>query len=133
MIALDTHALVWWAAEPARLGAKARKLIEVHQKRGEPAIVSSISIWEIAMLTKSGRLQLSVDTTTWIERVEALPTLVFAPVDNRIARLSVELDGFPHPDPADRIVVATALNIGATLVTADARIHGYGAVKTVWN
>jgi prevent-host-death family protein len=50
----------------------------------------------------------------------------------RVFRGSVRLPAFPSPDPADRIIVATALGLGATLVTADRRIHGYSRVRTVW-
>jgi PIN domain nuclease of toxin-antitoxin system len=53
-------------------------------------------------------------------------------VDNRIAAGSVTLDGFPHRDPADRMILATALRLGATLVTADARLRAFGPVKSVW-
>jgi PIN domain nuclease of toxin-antitoxin system len=67
--------------------------------------------------------------------VEAPPFLTFVPVDNRIAARSVRLEGegFPHRDPADRIIVATALGLGATVVTADARLRGYKPLATVWD
>jgi PIN domain nuclease of toxin-antitoxin system len=68
----------------------------------------------------------------WIAHVEALPFLRFVPVDPRIAVASVQLEGFPHRDPADRIIVATALGLGATLVTGDRRLRAYRGVKTVW-
>lgn len=132
MIALDTHALVWWVADPTRLGAKARKAIEAAVKSGDELAVSSISAWEIAMLVAAGRLELTMDVEAWIARVESFPGLTFIPVDNRVALRAVQLDGFPHRDPADRIIVATALGLGAALVTADERIHAYRAIRTIW-
>lgn len=132
MILLDTHALVWWVAEPDRLGAKARRAINGAMTARELILVSAISAWEIAMLAKAGRLSLTMDLEAWLAHIEALPFVEFVPVDNRIALRSVALDGFPHRDPADRIIVATALGTGATLVTADERIRSYKAVRTVW-
>ena len=132
MIALDTHALVWWVSDPARLGARARKAIEAAINEGDQLAVSSISTWEIAMLVAARRLELTMDVDTWVARVESYPGLTFVPVDNRIALRAVQLDGFSHRDPADRIIVATALGLGATLVTADERIRAYRAVRTVW-
>ena len=132
MIALDTHALVWWVSDPARLGARARKAIEAAINEGDQLAVSSISTWEIAMLVAADRLELTMDVDTWVARVESYPGLTFVPVDNRIALRAVQLDGFPHRDPADRIIVATALGLGATLVTADERIREYRAVRTIW-
>ena len=79
------------------------------------------------------RLVFSIDSAVWLGRVEALPFLSFVPVDNRIAVRAVQLEGFTHRDPADRIIVATAIGLGATLVTGDARLRKYRAVKTVWD
>lgn len=84
------------------------------------------------MLVERGRLVLRVPLDVWVAGVEALPFLQFIPVDNRIAAASVTLDGFPHRDPADRMILATALRLGATLVTADARLRAFGPVKSVW-
>lgn len=132
VIALDTHALVWWVSEPARIPAKARRLLEGAVRTGESVAVSSISIWEIAMLVARKRLELRLALDAWIARVEALPFLAFVPVDNRIAAGAAALDGFPHPDPADRMILATAAGLGAVLVTADARLRRYRGVKSVW-
>lgn len=133
MILLDTHALVWWVAEPKRLPAKTRRILDASMKADEAIAVSSISVWEIAMLVATKRLTFTIDADTWITSVEALPFLTFVPVDNRIASRSVQLEGFPHRDPADRIIVATALGLGATVVTADARLRGYKPLATVWD
>lgn len=132
MIVLDTHALVWWAADPDRLGAKAARAIDSELKAGETLRVSSISAWEIAMLVSAGRLELKMDVDTWLARVEALPAIEFVPVDNRIAVRSVTLDDFPHRDPADRIIVATALGLGATLASADERISKWRPEIAIW-
>jgi PIN domain nuclease of toxin-antitoxin system len=129
---LDTHALVWWVSDPERVPLKARRLIDAAVKAGDACAVSSISAWEVAMLVTLGRLRLTVELETWIANVEALPFVRFVPVDNRLAIGAVRLEDFPHRDPADRIIVATALALGATLVTADRRLHRYRRVKTAW-
>ena len=102
-------------------------------KAGERLTVSSISIWEIAMLVDKGRLTLTLALDVWIEQVESLPFLSFQPVDNRIAARAVRLEDFPHRDPADRMIASTALELGATLVTADTRLHRYAPIRTVWD
>ena len=133
MILLDTHALVWWVSDPSRLPAKARRSVDGEIGKKEGIAVSSISIWEVAMLVAAERLTLTLDAATWIANVEALPFLRFVPVDNRIAANAVVLAGFPHRDPADRMIVATALLLNATLVTADRRLRSYRPVATVWD
>ena len=133
MILLDTHALVWWVAEPKRIPAKARRALDAAVKAGESIAVSSISLWEIAMLVTRKRLTFTIDAETWIASVEALPFLTFIPVDNRIAVRSVQLEEFPHRDPADRIIVATAFGLGATVVTADTRLRRYKPLATLWD
>jgi PIN domain nuclease of toxin-antitoxin system len=132
VIVLDTHALVWWVSAPRRIPARARRLIDGAIDAGDLIGVSSISVWEVAMLVERGRLELRVPVDAWIASVEALPFFQFLPIDNRIAFRAVSLAGFPHRDPADRMILATALGLGATLVTADTRLHAFGAVKTVW-
>lgn len=133
LIALDTHALVWWAAEPARVPKRAAKRIEAAIGAAERVVVSSISIWEVAMLADRGRLRLTMDVADWIAHVETLTYLEFVPVDNRLAAQAVLLESFPHRDPADRIITATALSRGATLVTADERLRAYKPLSTLWN
>lgn len=133
MILLDTHALVWWVAEPKRIPAKARRAIDAAVKANEAIAVSSISVWEIAMLVARKRLASTIDADVWMDSVEALPFLTFLPVDNRVAVRSVQLEGFPHCDPADRLIVATALGVGATVVTADSRLRSYKPITTLWD
>lgn len=132
MIVLDTHVLIWWVSDPARLAARARELVDGAVANESPIAVSSISIWEIAMLVAHGRLALTINADAWIAHLESLPFLSFVPVDNRTAVRAVGLAEFPHKDPADRIIVATAVGLGATLVTADRRLLEYGGVATVW-
>jgi PIN domain nuclease of toxin-antitoxin system len=133
VITLDTHALLWWISSPDRIPAKARRLLDGALRDKRQIAVSSISFWEIAMLVERKRLELTVPVNVWTEHVQELPWLTFVPVDNRIAVGSVFLDGFPHRDPADRIIVATTLGLNATLVTGDTRLRAYKPLRTIWD
>ena len=130
MIVLDTHAWIWYVSNPEYLSQKAMEYVE-QAKREKSIFISCISAWEVALLVKKGRLQLTMDVSDWISKVERLPFFQFVPVDNAIALKSVNLSGL-HPDPADRIIIATALQLGAPIVTKDERIHAYHRVQTIW-
>ena len=94
--------------------------------------LSSISVWEVAQLVARGRLQLTMAVADWVAKSEALSFVHFIPVDNAIAMKSVQLPGLLHPDPADRIIIATALTLGFPLLTRDEKITRYPHVRTIW-
>lgn len=131
MIVLDTHVLIWWLSSPDKLSKKALRRIEKEEKSGE-IVVSAISVWEIYMLTEKGRLAFTMETHSWIKQVERMPFVRFAPIDTKIAAASVKLPGVLHSDPADRIIIATALLFAAPLITSDKRILRYPHVATIW-
>ena len=131
MIVLDTHVWVWWLSDPERLPDRARGV--VMEAAGDRAIyISAISAWEIAMLVSRGRLTFTMDAQDWIAKSEALPFLHFVPVDNAIAVRSVRLAEPLHRDPADRIIIATAITMGVPVVSSDTKIGKYPHVKTIW-
>ena len=130
MILLDTNALIWWSTAPEKLSKKARQIIDDTIKKDE-IFVSSISVWEVYLLMKKNRVGFFIDVDSWLEKLESLEFVKFIRVDNKIASQSVKLD-FDHKDPADRIIVATALNLGAKLITSDKRILSYSKVNAVW-
>jgi PIN domain nuclease of toxin-antitoxin system len=131
LIVLDTHAWVWWVASPERLSPSAKQRIDNEAEKA-PILVSSISAWEVALLVKKGRLELTMDVEDWIAKSELLPVFRFIPVDNRIAVLSNYLPGELHEDPADRIITATTLTLGATLITRDQKLQDYPHLETFW-
>lgn len=132
MIVLDTHAWVWWVSDPDRLPERSRRAIQESLDGGEPVHVSSMSSWEVARLVARGRLEMVMGLDEWMALAESAPEIAFVPVDNRIALRAVGLEDFPHRDPADRLIAATALVMGATLITADARLRAYGPLSTLW-
>ncbi len=121
MILVDTHTLIWLRTGDARLGAAARRALD-DALRSEDLAVSAMTFWEVAMLKSKKRLDFPEDVGLW--RRELLGQgLVEIPVDGEIGIRAYDLAGF-HADPADRIIVATALQ-DHRLVTADERILGW--------
>lgn len=132
MIVLDTHIWLWWISNPDYLAPAAQQAIDLAVSE-KGIIISSISTWEVALLVEKGRLELSIEVRDWVRKTEDLPFVRFMPVDNTIALRSVNLPDNFHPDPADRIITATAMTMGLPLVTKDDKIINYCHVKTIWN
>jgi len=112
-VVLDTHAWVWMCAGDKR----ARALVNFSGR----AIVSAISVWEVAMLAEKERLILKPNVDRWIE-ANLEPPVELEPIHPSICIESCRLPDF-HGDPADRLIVATALTLGLPLITADVKIH----------
>ena len=119
MILLDTHVLVWSVTDEADLGEQARAVIDSAWSSNEVA-VSAITFWEVAMLQNKGRLDLQVDIGSWRKSL-LNDGLLEVPVDGQIGIQSVELNDL-HRDPADRLIVATALSGDHQLITVDREI-----------
>ena len=119
MILLDTHVLLWHELGNPKLGPQARRTFERALQTGDAAI-SAISFWEVGMLIQKGRLDFRLDLDAW--RQDLLDQdLVEIPLEGRIAARAGLLPNM-HGDPADRLIVATALVGGHQLVTSDHRI-----------
>lgn len=131
MIVLDTHALVWWVTDARDLSARARRVIQTAVRRG-PAVASAISIFEVATAVRRERLKLRVSLDQWLRDLRILPDLRLEPVTADIAQLAGTLEPALPGDPADRIIVATAIELKAKLVTADTRLQQSARVETVW-
>ncbi len=127
---LDTHILLWWHGDRSRLSAEQREVIEETDETA-PLLVSDISLWEVATLHGLGRIRLKLPLREWLEKAVAPPLVrrhgISPPVAAELAALP---DSF-HRDPADRILVATARVLGATLLTRDRRIIEAGLVDTL--
>jgi PIN domain nuclease of toxin-antitoxin system len=118
LLLLDTHVLIWLTDGNRKLGESTRAAIR--QAYGEDrATISAITPWEIALLVSKGRVTLGQDVMVWIDTALAVPGVRLIPLKVEIAVASTRLPFEMHADPADRILVATARHLGATLVTAD--------------
>ena len=93
--------------------------------------VSPISIWELALLERRGRIGLPVNIQVWVEQALSKPGIALAPLTPEIMIETVHLPGDLHGDPADRMLVATARISGATLLTKDARVIRYAKQRHV--
>ena len=125
MILLDTCALVWTMNQDPILPA-ALKVISGAASVGG-LYVSPVSAWEIGLLVRRGKLVLQVAAESYIDRVFRLPGVRVAALTPGIAVRSSYLPGDLHEDPADRLLVATAIVMGLKLITRDRRLLDYGA------
>jgi PIN domain nuclease of toxin-antitoxin system len=128
VIVLDTATWIWRASDPRRLSRGARRAID----RAEAALVSAISVWEVAMLVAKRRIRLDRPVEQWVDVALSLPGIELAPLEPAIAVRSTKLPGEIHLDPADRIILATALEHAAPLITPDERLRAYPHVQSAW-
>jgi PIN domain nuclease of toxin-antitoxin system len=128
---LDTHALIWWLGEPAKLSTKARRAIQSAASSGELR-VSAASVLEITTLVRRGRLVLSGSVDQWLADMQSLPELHIEPVTTDIAARAGSFGAEMHGDPIDRLIVATAMLAKDPLVSADAQIQALSWVRTIW-
>jgi PIN domain nuclease of toxin-antitoxin system len=124
-ILLDTHVWIWVTAGNSILSPGMRKIIDRAKER-EHLLISPISIWEISMLVERKRILLDMDMTDWLKQWVELPGIMVAEFSFQVALLSNRLPGILHSDPADRILIASAYEEHAVLVTADEKILKYG-------
>ena len=128
---LDTHTWVWWHTNPGNLSRKVKGVI-ADVDRYDELLLSAISVWEFCKLLEKGRLGISCDPEEWLAAALAMPKLRLVPVSPPIAYRSTVL---PQPfwsDPADQIIVATAREENATILTKDEAMHRYKHVRTMW-
>ncbi|MBY0506851.1 MAG: type II toxin-antitoxin system VapC family toxin [Bryobacteraceae bacterium] len=127
---LDTHILLWWRqGETKRLSGRQRRLLEHLEKEGE-FVVSVISLWEVAKLAAGKRIALALPMDVWMDGLTQIPGLRVEPLSHRIIAASVALENF-HRDPADQLIVATALCLGLPLITSDERIRKWEGIITL--
>ncbi len=124
---LDTHALLWIAEGSTRLSAKVRTLAQ----REEAASFgfSAITLLEIARLAKTGEIGLEPDAADWLEDISHRFQML--PLTPAISWRAVNFD-WPHKDPADRLICATALEHKLILVTSDREITRWAGVSVLW-
>jgi len=129
-ILVDTHILLWWLGDQRRL-SKAERRALTKASPENPILVADISLWEIATLVGLSRIELGLPLRQWLDHATAPPLVERVPLSPAIAAETVALPTSFHRDPADRIIVASARVLGATLLTHDDRIVGSGAVSTL--
>jgi PIN domain nuclease of toxin-antitoxin system len=126
---LDTHAWLWRLLDPGRLSAAAESAIA---DRDSELFLSPVSTWETLVLARKGRLSLTPSPSEWVLDALRRSAPTAAPLSHGIAIRSEALTAFESEDPADRFLVATALEHDLTLVTADEAMRSFSPVATLW-
>lgn len=129
MILLDTHVLVWLAAERERLSGAALEALE----SGAELAIAMVSAQELAYLVARGRLEMDRPVDTWIrDALTVQEVQAIAPtVPSSLRAGSLDPKQF-HGDPIDRLIYATAVEHDARLITADERLRQFDPERTVW-
>lgn len=128
MILLDTCALIWWTLDPEKLSETAARACDRISDHG--ACVSAISIWEIGIKIKKGKLDIGLDIREYVSRLNTLKKFGIIPVDESIWIENIQLE-WNHRDPADRTIVATAKLQNIPIVTKDQTIRDFYS-DTIW-
>ncbi|KYC39288.1 twitching motility protein PilT [Scytonema hofmannii PCC 7110] len=131
MILLDTHVWLWLLHEPNQLSTQAQTIINAEELQNG-LLVSAISVWEIAVKSSIGKLNLPLPIEEWYKLAQTHSGVVIEPLSPIDAIASTQLPGDFHKDPADRIIVAIARRYGISLVTCDTKIIDYPHVQTIW-
>lgn len=116
-----------WIYEKARLSQAALEAMRAAYREGVPSYISPITAWEVGMLTSRGRLQLLIRPERWFSNLFEVPGVRLAEMSPDVLIASSYLPGKPPKDPTDRIMAATARELGATLITRDLALLEYGA------
>lgn len=119
-VLLDTHTLLWWRADGGRLSTTASSLLDDAAR----LLVSPLSFWEVGTLVQKGRVALDRATATWTADVLSHDRVRIADITPQVAVAAAELADF-HGDPADRVLIATAMGRRVPFVTKDGKIHEY--------
>jgi PIN domain nuclease of toxin-antitoxin system len=126
MILIDTHAFLWWGGARRLLSRPALDALGSANR----IVISVVTGWELGMLVAKGRLTLATDPLTWIFDTLARTGIEVVPLPLEAAVRAAELQQLR--DPSDQQIVATALYLGAPLVTKDRRIRDANVVQTIW-
>ena len=128
---LDTHTWIWWNMRPQNLSRKVARLIADEDGYDE-LLLSAISPWEFSKLLERGTLCISYNPEEWIDTALEMPNLRLVPLTPMIAYRSTVLPQPFHDDPADQLIVATAREENAVILTKDKRILEYQYVQSIW-
>lgn len=125
---LDTHVWIWAMNGESKLSKSFKEAFEkAVQKYG--VLISPISIWELGMLVEKKRIIIDMDPLDWVEQALEIPNIELSEVTPRIAIHSTRLTGEVHGDPVDRLLIATAIEEKAVLVTCDQKILNFAKGK----
>ncbi len=128
---LDTHTWIWWHMNPQKLSQKVKRIVG-NTDRYDEILLSAISPWEFSKLLEKKKIGISCDPENWINSALDMPKFRLIPLSPVLAYRSTVLPQPFHSDPADQIIVATAREENATILTKDERILTYKNVRSLW-
>lgn len=132
VIVMDTCVIIWDALEPSKLTSTVLAAINQADQQNN-LMIADISIWEIAMLIKKGRINIEAKQSHFLNLYLQSRNIIVAPITPQIAEQSVNFDARMNNDPADRIIAATAKIHNACLVTADNNLLSCDFIDTLWS
>jgi PIN domain nuclease of toxin-antitoxin system len=130
VILLDTHVVVWLAFDQTQLSKNARAAINDARENGDGLAISDITLLELATLSSKGRIRLEISLESFLREIEA--RFIILPISGRACVRALGLPATYPKDPADRIIGATALVEGMSLLTADREIRRSRTLHTIW-
>jgi len=130
LILLDTHVVVWLGLEPARISKNARAAIDQARQDASGLAISDMTLLELTRITHLGRVDFRPSLESFLSDVES--KFVILPMTGRICMEALSLPISYPKDPSDRVIGATALVEGLSLLTADREIRKSRAVPTIW-
>lgn len=125
---LDTHIWIWSINGDKKLSKSFQAAFE-RASTTQGILLSPISIWELGMLVEKKRLEIDMDVLDWVEQALDIPGLGLSSITPRIAIHSTRLTGDIQGDPVDRLLIATAMEEGAVLITCDRKILSFAEGK----
>ncbi len=128
---LDTHTWIWWNMRPEKLSHKVKAIISDTDLYDE-MLLSAISPWEFSKLLEKQKIGISCSPEIWIKTALEMPKLRLVPLSPLLSYRSTVLPEPFHKDPGDQIIVATAREEHATILTKDEKILSYEHVKSLW-
>jgi len=128
---LDTHTWIWWNMNPRNLSRRVAGIIS-NINAYEEMLLSAISPWEFSKLLEKQRIGISCNPEDWINAAMDMPKLRIVPLSPILSYRSTLLPQPFHNDPADQIIVATAREENATILTIDEKILEYKNVSSLW-
>jgi PIN domain nuclease of toxin-antitoxin system len=126
---LDTHIWLWSALEPQRLSSRVAKALAAEENE---LWLSPISVWELTVLRRKGRMKMPQDIPVWVASSMKGLELTEAPLTIEVALAVASID-FPHGDPADHFLAASAKVFDLTLVTADENLMRLPGIRVLSN
>ena len=126
---LDTHIWIWSFTQASRLSSRVAKVLADSEN---DLWLSPVSVWELTILCRKGRLQVNPDIPTWVKRSMSDLQLSEAPLTVEVA-LAIPTISFAHADPSDQFLAATAKVFDLSLITADKHLLKLPGIRTLTN